>query len=160
MWQKVGLLRDQNSLGEALSELEQLGRDSQDARVPDFASYNPDWIDLLELGNMIRLGQIIARCALERRESRGGHVRMDHPELDDAHWLQTVIAEKSASQQNGDIAIRTDPMEGVWDHIRPPGFVERLPASLQELALRNLPRGVVQRILRKRVADFVPGEST
>jgi fumarate reductase (CoM/CoB) subunit A len=160
MWQKVGLLRDQSSLDQALRELEQLDCDSQEARVPDFAGYNPDWIDLLELRNMIRLGQIIARCALERRESRGGHVRMDHPELDDAHWLKTVIATRSSSKQDGDIAIRTDPMQGVWDHIRPPGFVERLPASLQDLALRNLPRGVVQRILRRRVSDFVAESST
>jgi fumarate reductase (CoM/CoB) subunit A len=154
MWQKVGLIRDERSLEAALRDLEALDRDRADARVPSFASYNADWVDLLELGSMIRLGEIIARCALERRESRAGHVRLDHPERDDANWLKTLIAGK----ENGEIALRTEPMEGIWDQIRPPGLVEGLPARLQELLVRSLPRGVVQRIMRRRVADFAPGE--
>jgi fumarate reductase (CoM/CoB) subunit A len=159
MWQEVGLLRDERSLEQGLRELDHLGREIENARVPSFASYNPDWVDLLELGSMIRLGEIIARCALERKESRGGHVRMDHPERDDAHWLKTIIAKKVTEKQDEDIAIRTDPMGSVWDHIRPPGFVEGLPASLQDLLVRSVPRGVLQRMLRKRVAGFVPGGS-
>ncbi len=154
MWRKVGLLRDENSLEEALRELEALDHERENARVPPFESYNSDWLDLLELGHMIRLGKIIARCALERKESRGGHVRMDHPERDDAHWLKTIVA----SRENGDVAIRTEPIGDVWDDIRPPGFLERLPSSLQELAIRSLPRAAVQRILHKRVAGFVAEE--
>jgi hypothetical protein len=103
---------------------------------------------------MIRLGEIIARCALERRESRAGHVRLDHPERDDGSWLKTLVAGK----ENEKIAIRTEPMEGIWDQVRPPGLVEALPARLQELLVRSLPRGAVQRIMRRRVADFAPGE--
>jgi len=155
MWQKVGLLRDEDSLEEALRGLEQLGRERRNARVPSFASCNSDWIDLLELENMLCLGEIIARCALERRESRGGHVRLDHPERDDADWLRTIVARK----ENGRIALRTDPIGDVWDDIRPPGLLEGLPAKLQDWSVRNLPRGVVQRMLRKRVARFAPGES-
>lgn len=155
MWQKVGLVRDERSLQEALREFQALDRDRASARVPPFASCNSDWVDLLELGSMIRLGEIVARSALERRESRGGHVRLDYPERDDAAGLKTLVAGK----ENGGIAIRAEPMEGVWDQVRPPGLVEELPARLQDLLVRILPRGVVQRGLRKRVADFVPGES-
>jgi succinate dehydrogenase/fumarate reductase flavoprotein subunit len=154
MWQKVGLLRDESSLEEALRELEALDHERENAQVPPFESYNTDWLDLLELGSMIRLGKIIARCALERKESRGGHVRMDHPERDDAHWSKTIVA----SKENGDVAIRTQPIGDVWDDIRPAGLLERLPSSLQELAIRSLPRAAVQRILRKRVASFVAEE--
>jgi fumarate reductase (CoM/CoB) subunit A len=155
MWQKVGLLRDESSLEEALQELEALDRERENARVPPVENYNTDWLDLLELGHMIRLGKIIARCALERKESRGGHVRMDHPERDNAHWLKTIVA----SKQNGDVAIRTEPIGDVWDDIRPPGFLERLPSTLQELAIRSLPRAAVQRILHKRMASFAAEES-
>jgi len=154
MWRKVGLVRDEGSLEEALHDLETLNRDRGEARVPSFASYNAVWIDLLELSSMIRLGEIIARCALERRESRAGHVRRDHPGRDDANWLKTLLAGK----ENGEIAIRSESMQGVWDHVRPPGLAEQLPARLQELLVRGLPRGMVQRIMRRRVADFVPGE--
>jgi fumarate reductase (CoM/CoB) subunit A len=155
MWQKVGLLRDEDSLEEAIRDLESLDRERGNARVPSFASCNSDWVDLLELESMIRLGKIIARCALERRESRGGHVRLDHPERDDARWLKTIVARK----QDGGVAIRTDPIGDVWDDIRPPGFVEGLPAKIQDWSVRHLPRGIVQRMLRKRVAAFAPGES-
>jgi succinate dehydrogenase/fumarate reductase flavoprotein subunit len=154
MGQKVGVLRDESSLEEALRELEALDHERENAQVAPFESYNTDWLDLLELGSMIRLGKIIARCALERKESRGGHVRMDHPERDDAHWLKTIVA----SKENGDVAIRTEPIGDAWDDIRPPGFFERLPSSLQELAIRSLPRAAVQRILHKRVASFVAEE--
>jgi succinate dehydrogenase/fumarate reductase flavoprotein subunit len=156
MWQKVGLLRDESSLEEALRALEALDQERENARVAPFESYNTDWLELLELGHMIRLGEIIARCALERTESRGGHVRMDHPERDDARWLRTIVA----SKENGGVAIRTEPIGDVWDDIRPPGLLERLPSSLQELAIRNLPRAAVQRILHRRVASFVAEEST
>jgi fumarate reductase (CoM/CoB) subunit A len=155
MWQKVGLARDERSLGEALRDLEALDSDRADARVPASASYNTDWVDLLELGSMIRLGEIIARSALERRESRAGHVRLDHPARDDAEWLKTVVA----SKEDGGIAIRAEPMASAWDEIRAPGSFEGLPARLQELLIRNLPRAAVQRILLRRMADFAPGES-
>jgi fumarate reductase (CoM/CoB) subunit A len=156
MWQKVGLLRDASSLEEAIREIESLDRERENARVPAFASWNSDWVDLIELEGMIRLGGIIARCALERTESRGGHVRLDHPERDDARWLETIVA----FEQSGGVAIRTEPIAGVWDDIRPPGFVEGLPAKVQDWSVRHLPRGFVQRMLRKRVAAFVAGEST
>jgi fumarate reductase (CoM/CoB) subunit A len=154
MWKNVGLLRDERSLNEALQELAALDHDREEARVPPFENHNIDWLELLELGSMIRLGKIIARCALERRESRGGHVRMDHPERDDAHWSKTVIA----SKENEDVAIRTQPIGDVWKDIRPAGLLERLPGSLQEFAIRNLPRASVQRILHKRVSGFVREE--
>jgi hypothetical protein len=68
--------------------------------------------------------------------------------------LKTIVT----SQENGDVAIRTQPIGDVWDDIRPAGWLERLPSSLQELAIRNLPRAAVQRILRKKVASFVAEE--
>jgi hypothetical protein len=154
MWQKVGLLRDESSLTQALSEIDALDRERQNAQVPPFEGYNSDWLELLELGHMIRLGRIIARCALERKESRGSHVRLDHPERDDARWLRTIVA----SKRNGDVAIRTEPIGDAWDDIRPAGLLERLPSSLQELAIRNLPRATVQRMLHRRVSGFMGEE--
>ncbi len=151
MWQKVGLLRQQSSLEAALRELEDLDRERQDARVPSSASWNSDWVDLLELESMIRLGEIIARCALERRESRGGHVRLDHPERNDTDWLKTIVARK----ENGGITLRTDPIGEVWNDIQPEGWIEALPAKLQDWLIRSLPRQVVQRILHKRVSGFI-----
>ncbi|HEY9720727.1 MAG TPA: hypothetical protein V6D47_01865, partial [Oscillatoriaceae cyanobacterium] len=49
-------------------------------RVDGDARYNPGWNQALALEFMVVVSEAIARCALERRESRGGHMRVDHPE--------------------------------------------------------------------------------
>ena len=47
-----------------------------------------------ELQNMLAIAELVAEMALERRETRGGHCRMDHPDADDANWRvhQTIGA--------------------------------------------------------------------
>jgi fumarate reductase (CoM/CoB) subunit A len=154
MWQKVGLIRDENSLEGALLEIERLGGEMEAAEVPPFENYNTDWIDLLELQGMLRLGEVIARSALERRESRGGHVRMDYPEREDSQWLKTIVARK----ERGQIVLRVDPIGSAWKHIEAVGIAEKMISTLRELIVRNLPPAFMQRILQKKVGDFVGEE--
>ncbi|MBI5117990.1 FAD-dependent oxidoreductase [Candidatus Poribacteria bacterium] len=151
MWKKVGPVRTGDSLQEALHELDNLDIDRRNVSVPSYQSYNTDWIDLLELEKMVLLARIIARCALERKESRGGHVRIDYPERDDTHWLKNLIVRKGDTA----IAVRTEPVGHAWSSIKPPGFLEQLPSRLQEIFLRNIPRRLLQRLLQKRVGGFI-----
>jgi len=53
--------------------------------------YNKEWIDALELGNMIHLLEAAARSALTREESRGVHYREDFPHTDNDNWLSESI---------------------------------------------------------------------
>ena len=46
----------------------------------------PGW----ELQNMLTISHVIVRAALERKESRGVHLRTDYPNLDDQHWLRRI----------------------------------------------------------------------
>ena len=55
-------------------------------------SFNTNLLEVLELGNLLDLAYITAFCALERKESRGGHARSDYPERDDANWLIHTLA--------------------------------------------------------------------
>lgn len=71
MWQKVGLLRSEKELQRALAELEALRSPASDDATENF----------------LTVAQLIARAALFRRESRGGHYRTDYPRRDDEHWL-------------------------------------------------------------------------
>ena len=46
--------------------------------------FNPGWNLALDLRNMMAISEAVARSALERKESRGGHTRIDFPETDKA----------------------------------------------------------------------------
>jgi succinate dehydrogenase/fumarate reductase flavoprotein subunit len=54
-------------------------------------TYNKEWIDVLELDNMVHLLEAATRSALFRTESRGVHYREDYPQTDNDNWLQESI---------------------------------------------------------------------
>ena len=58
-------------------------------------AYNTNMRDALELRNLIDLAAVITECAINRTESRGAHVVVEHPRRDDVHWLKHTIAQKS-----------------------------------------------------------------
>jgi succinate dehydrogenase/fumarate reductase flavoprotein subunit len=59
-------------------------------------TYNKEWIDALELQNMVQLLEMAAQSALLRTESRGVHYREDHPNTDNDRWLKESIVKRSA----------------------------------------------------------------
>jgi fumarate reductase flavoprotein subunit len=54
--------------------------------------FNTDLIQVLELGCMLQVAEAIAHSAIQRKESRGSHQRLDHPERDDANYLKHSLA--------------------------------------------------------------------
>jgi succinate dehydrogenase/fumarate reductase flavoprotein subunit len=67
--------------------------------------YNKEWIDALELRNMVQLLEVSARSALARRESRGVHYREDHPVTDNDAWMK----ESTAAMKHGAVEIGSRP---------------------------------------------------
>jgi len=53
--------------------------------------YNKEWLDIIELENMVQLLEAAAKSALDRTESRGVHYREDYPDTDNDRWLQESI---------------------------------------------------------------------
>ncbi len=88
-WEKVGIFRDEKSLGEAYQELSELSERWNNIPVVDKSKiFNTNLIELLELKNMLDLAKAVAFAALHRRESRGGHSREDYPSRDDENFLK------------------------------------------------------------------------
>jgi succinate dehydrogenase/fumarate reductase flavoprotein subunit len=56
-----------------------------------------DLIRCLELGNMLLVGEMVCRSAIERTESRGAHFRSDYPQENDDSWLVNIQIRKAAS---------------------------------------------------------------
>ncbi len=81
----VGIIRKGQELEEALLEIEKLDERATHLTVEGNRQYNPGWHLALDLQNMLQVSECIARAALARTESRGGHTRDDFP-LTDHDW--------------------------------------------------------------------------
>jgi succinate dehydrogenase / fumarate reductase, flavoprotein subunit len=80
MQRLVGIVRLEDEMREALGVLETLKRRAASAAVHGHREYNPGWHTALDLGHLLTVSEAIARCAIERKESRGGHFREDYPD--------------------------------------------------------------------------------
>ncbi|AJT64638.3 Fumarate reductase (CoM/CoB) subunit A [Streptomyces lydicus] len=78
----VGIIRREGEMAEALDRLAGLRVRARRAGVEGHRQYNPGWHLSIDLRNMLLVSECVARAALEREESRGGHTRDDHPTMD------------------------------------------------------------------------------
>jgi L-aspartate oxidase len=83
MWDKVGIVRYEQGLKEALDALEEIASRQMNTR---------SW-------NFVTLAKLVAQAALGRRESRGGHYRSDYPEHDDQNFLHHTLQQRIELQQ-------------------------------------------------------------
>jgi succinate dehydrogenase / fumarate reductase, flavoprotein subunit len=75
----VGIIRTASEVEEALRRIEALKERARSVRAEGGRAYNPGWHLALDLTAMLRVSEAIAKAALERQESRGGHTRDDFP---------------------------------------------------------------------------------
>ena len=84
MWERAGLVRTGEGLRDALDEIGALERE-----LPEGAS---------EARNLTTVARLVARAALARPESRGGHFRADHPDTRTA-WKRRLVLSRSADRE-------------------------------------------------------------
>jgi succinate dehydrogenase / fumarate reductase flavoprotein subunit len=86
----VGIIRKSEEITEALGRLDQLRERFKHIHVDGGREYNPGWNLALDLRNLLLVSECVAKAALERTESRGGHTRDDHPGMDPA-WRKVLL---------------------------------------------------------------------
>ncbi|MEU9194377.1 fumarate reductase/succinate dehydrogenase flavoprotein subunit [Streptomyces hundungensis] len=86
----VGIIRREGEMRQALSRLAELRARARRAGVEGHRQFNPGWHLALDLRNMLLVSECVARAALERTESRGGHTREDWPGMDRA-WRRVNL---------------------------------------------------------------------
>jgi succinate dehydrogenase / fumarate reductase flavoprotein subunit len=100
----VGIIRTESELSSAVKEIDDLRRRIDNLTVEGHRQYNPGWNLALDLRNMLLVSEAVAKAALERKESRGGHTRDDYPMTDYDYWGKRNLVCELAS--NGEVAIR------------------------------------------------------
>jgi succinate dehydrogenase / fumarate reductase flavoprotein subunit len=101
MQKNVGIVRLEDEMKLALDGIAKLRDRAGKVRVPGNREYNPGWHTALELDSLLTVSEAIARCALERKESRGGHFRDDYEKKEEAYagFNHVVFKGKDGSMQ-------------------------------------------------------------
>ena len=76
----VGIVRNESDMQEALRRIWQFKQRSDRVGVSGHREYHAGWHTALDVRNLLDISECIARSAIERKESRGGHFREDHPD--------------------------------------------------------------------------------
>jgi succinate dehydrogenase / fumarate reductase flavoprotein subunit len=99
----VGIIRKASEVQDALERLEKLKERAKDVSVAGGRAFNPGWHLALDLHNMLQVCECIARAALIREESRGGHTRDDHPGMSPEWRKVNLICSQNAAGDGIDV---------------------------------------------------------
>ena len=89
----VGIIRTQHEIEQALKVIDDLKLRCRDVKVTGTREYNPGWHLSLDLPKQLLVSEAMARSALTRQESRGGHTRDDYPGMN-PQWRQVNLVSR------------------------------------------------------------------
>ncbi len=99
MWDKAGVEKDASGLEQALEALSairsKLLPEMHLTNATRIANY--EWLDAIDVTNMVDVCELIVHSSLERKESRGPFFRKDFPDTDNVQWLKANVLKKSGN---------------------------------------------------------------
>ena len=101
----VGIIRRADEIEQAVDQLEALKERARHMVVEGHRQFNPGWHLALDLRNMLLVSECVAKAAVLRTESRGGHTRDDYPVMD-AEWRNKLLVCTVADDGSASIAIK------------------------------------------------------
>ncbi|MFF0437548.1 fumarate reductase/succinate dehydrogenase flavoprotein subunit [Streptomyces sp. NPDC004327] len=105
----VGIIRREGEMAEALERIAALRARTGRVAVEGHRQFNPGWHLALDLRNMLLVSECVARAALERTESRGGHTREDYPAMD-RDWRPVNLLCRTGADGIALERVRTEPI--------------------------------------------------
>ncbi|MDQ0920203.1 FAD-binding protein [Paenibacillus sp. V4I5] len=113
MWEKVGLVRNGPNLKAAIEKLAEYAERVNQISVAGVRDYNLAWHEVLNVKNIVQIGQMIAIASYSRTESRGSHYRTDCPVTDNVNWYKNIFIKQGQKGPETEI----HPVE--FTHVQP-----------------------------------------
>ncbi len=121
MQDEVGIVRQESEMQRAIEGLAELWERAARVGVGGNREYNNGWHTALDLENLLTVSEAVARSALVRKESRGGHFREDYPKQDPAFAKVNVAVKR---QPDGSMRVTEIP-------------IKEMPAELKQVIEEN-----------------------
>ena len=115
MQDKVGIVRLENEMEQALDGILKLRERAKHVAVPGNREYNPGWHTALDLPNLLTVSEAITRAALLRKESRGAHFRDDYPAKDETYGTFNLIVREG---KDGEMTVTREPLPPLSDELK------------------------------------------
>jgi len=134
----VGIIRTEGELVEAIAKLDGFRARVANVTVTGGREYNPGWHLAMDLQNMLMVSECIAKAALMRQESRGGHTREDYPGMNPDWRKVNLICELDGDHIEvfrQDLPTMPDELIGLFE-------ITELKKYLTEDEISRLPEGV------------------
>ena len=111
----VGIIRTESELRRAQTEIAALQERLTKVSVEGHRQYNPGWNLALDLQSLLRVAEATTLGALERKESRGGHTREDHPDPDpDKYGKINLVLRRT----DGGFSLSEEPLPEMPDDLK------------------------------------------
>ncbi|HMI30093.1 MAG TPA: FAD-binding protein [Candidatus Limnocylindrales bacterium] len=121
----VGIYRNEEDLTKGIEEVRKLKSEWKTVRVEGSRAFNPGWHLSNDLKNMLLISEAVAACALQRKESRGAHARLDYPNtLPEFGKVNSVV-----TLDGDDVRISQSPLLPMPDELR--SLFEPEPAGVK-----------------------------
>ena len=111
----VGIIRTESELKKAQTEIAGLKERLAKVTVEGHRQYNPGWNLALDLQSLLTIAEATTMGALERKESRGGHTREDHPGPDPDKYGKINLVLR---RQDGAFSLSEEPLPEMPDDLK------------------------------------------
>jgi succinate dehydrogenase / fumarate reductase flavoprotein subunit len=115
MQELVGIVRVEDEMKRALDGIGKLRERAKKVGVAGNREYNPGWHTALDLDHLLTVAEAVTRAAIERKESRGGHFRDDHPNKSDEFAKFNIVLKRGTS---GEMVMERRPLASMPDHLK------------------------------------------
>ncbi len=115
MQAQVGIVRKEDEMRSALEEISKLKARAVAVQAPANREYNPGWHTCMDLSNLLIVSEALAKCAIERKESRGAQFREDFQEKSKEFGGVNMIIKKGV---DGQMTLRREAVKPLSDELK------------------------------------------